>query len=140
MLVDLPSNWQSMRDPITAILAGPGYVPVHWAKGVYETHFNFEHDIRSLVTEKYPTGIRSAYGVCDYWQQIIAHEPGITSNPEPYIISLTRIRKQVQPESGGWRWHKWGQYIGEKTPTTEYLYDEPEIDEVFVYHVYEVNV
>jgi hypothetical protein len=40
---------------------------------------------------------------------------------------------------GGWRWHKWGPYIGTQEPKCEYIHDEPEIEEVFTYHVYELK-
>lgn len=51
---------------------------------------------------------------------------------------LTPVRKADQTHDGGWRWNKWwGPYIGSQRPQFEYLYDEPEIDEVFCYHIYE---
>lgn len=57
-----------------------------------------------------------------------------------YIACLTPIYKSEQPSTGGWRWHKWGPYLGnQKSIGTEYLYDEPNIDLIFVATVYEVN-
>ena len=80
------------------------------------------------------------YGVCDYWEQIIAQWPDLALSPTRYAISITEVRKADQLEhSGGWRWEKWGQYIGTKNPQCEYLYDEPEIDSVLVYHVYRLR-
>ena len=38
-----------------------------------------------------------------------------------------------------WRWHKWGPYIGTKEPKCEYLYDEPEIDKVVIFELYEIS-
>jgi hypothetical protein len=80
------------------------------------------------------------YGVCDSPDQFMAHPLGsfVTKSPRLFTVSFTLIAKSDQCEDGGWRWHKWGEYIGEKEPQCEYLYDEgPEITEVYCYHVYE---
>lgn len=47
------------------------------------------------------------------------------------VFFTPMVRAEQSPE-GGWRWHKWGEYIGDHTPTAEYLYDEPEIERVYV--------
>jgi len=80
------------------------------------------------------------YGVCDYPYQIIDTWPTLVSDPDHrYIVTLDEIRKDEQPSDGGWRWHKWGTYIGDREPLCEYLYDEPEIDNVYVFHIHELN-
>ena len=58
-----------------------------------------------------------------------------------YVLGVTPVNRDLsnKGKGGGWRWRKWGPYIGVKTPTTEYLDDEPEIDSVLVYHLYEVS-
>jgi hypothetical protein len=62
----------------------------------------------------------------------------VTTSDRRFTLAFTRVRKRDQPDEGGWRWHKWGEYIGEKSPQYEYLYDEGnEIEEVYCYHVYE---
>jgi hypothetical protein len=48
-----------------------------------------------------------------------------------YIIVLTPHTKRSQGEYG-WRWHKWGEYIGVLNPQCEYLDDE-EFGEDFKY-------
>lgn len=87
---------------------------------------------------EYPTDIGiNCYGVCDSVDQVL-EQSTIAHDPDRYfIVGLTEVRKQNQSPDGGWRWHKWGPYIGVHTPTTEYLYDEPDIDVVYVYHIYE---
>jgi hypothetical protein len=81
----------------------------------------------------------SAYGVCDSVEQFFETEFGkfIESSDRSFAISFTRIAKSEEPDDGGWRWHKWGPYIGRHEPQYEYLYDEKGIEEVFVYHVFE---
>lgn len=82
------------------------------------------------------------YGVCDDYQQIFERDENIQSyindTHKKFIILMTYVPKSIQPEDGGWRWHKWGEYIGDQKPTTEYLYDEPEIEGVFTYRILEV--
>lgn len=78
------------------------------------------------------------YGVCDNYQQLLDKCPEIVnSNERQFIVTLFQVDRDDQDEEGGWRWHKWGDYIGDETPTCEYLYDEPDIDRVYCYQVYE---
>jgi len=60
----------------------------------------------------------------------------------PYLIRVAPVRKAEQPAYGGWRWHKWGPYIGafkDHAKRSEYLYDTLEVEEVFVYEVHEMR-
>lgn len=40
------------------------------------------------------------------------------------VITATPIIKSCEPDDGGWRWHKWGRYIGVRHPEHEYIHDE----------------
>lgn len=80
------------------------------------------------------------YGVCDNYQQILDKCPMLGSLVDrSFTITLTQVRKSDQPAEGGWRWHKWGTYIGTHEIQHEYLYDEKGIESVYVYHIYEYN-
>lgn len=86
----------------------------------------------------------SDYGVCDYEnfiEQISEYYKNYLSesNPRKFFVTVELISKESQPKSGGWRWHKWGPYIGTKEPRCEYLYDEPEIDKVVIFELYEIS-
>ena len=53
------------------------------------------------------------------------------------VIAIVLIIKKFQPEDGGWRWHKWGPYIGVKEPHAEYIFDEgDDIKFVWCFHLY----
>jgi hypothetical protein len=81
-----------------------------------------------------------AIGVCDSPQQLLEKfGKQIRADKRNFIISFVEIRKDQQSSTGGWRWHKWGSYVGEHDPQYEYLYDEPKIDVVYTYHIYEVS-
>lgn len=79
---------------------------------------------------------KNAYGICDNVEQVI-EQYKLNESEKQFTISMTPMRKDEQPADGGWRWHKWGQYIGTQEPTAEYLYDEEKIDLVYVFHIYE---
>lgn len=51
-----------------------------------------------------------------------------------FILLLTPIINNHDKSSwGGWRWHKWGEYIGKHNPQYEYLDHETGIDYVLVW-------
>lgn len=113
-------------------------------QGIYEIgHFgsshwlpNFEHwpQLPDKFDRISPLG---CFGVCDNVEQIIARCPELVTSPRQFLITVHRVVRSEQEPDGGWRWHKWGDYIGVHSPTTEYLYDEPEIEQVLVFHIYE---
>lgn len=151
MLVTLPDD------------AGPGLWPTPLAVGVYPAGPRFEDELRRfgvLVTD-HPfepwwdssfTGDRLAallahqrndgphdYGVCDRWEQVPARWPQLLTDPRAFVLTVGTVRKADQPPHDGWRWHKWGTYIGFQDPQCEYLVDEPDIDEVVLFSVFEVR-
>ena len=76
------------------------------------------------------------YGVADNIEQIKKLYEKVLDKSKEYVCLATPIQKG---ENGGWRWHKWGPYIGSQKPTMEYLDEEKLIDLVFVYHIHEVQ-
>lgn len=79
-----------------------------------------------------------SYGVCDSLEDVFKRCPLIKESPHrEFLIVSMPILREDEPEEGGWRWCKWGPYLGNKTPKAEYLHDEPEIDMVIVYSIYE---
>src|ERR1035437_865715 len=78
-----------------------------------------------------------SYGVCDHLENLMSTYPELQAEGRTFVVSMTAIRKEDQEAWGGWRWHKWGEYIGTQKPTCEYMHDEPEIDLVYCFHIYE---
>jgi hypothetical protein len=140
MRVDLPND---LPPPDSLSLA------LHWdtvrvVRGIYQSnHWNFESYLPGPLTMEleYPAlSTIACCGVCDSVAQLQTRlPPEVIEGPCEYIISVVPIKKAEQSANGGWRWHKWGPYIGVQTPTTEYLYDEPVIEEVWTYHIYRVS-
>jgi len=80
------------------------------------------------------------YGVSDNVDQILnKHKDLVKDKSTLCFLWLTLVKKSEQSSSGGWRWCKWGEYIGDYEIQCEYLYDESEIDEVIAYSFYEVE-
>lgn len=78
----------------------------------------------------------STYGVADNIEQVLEHIKCSIESDVPICVSFCTISKDEQPERDGWRWEKWGEYIGTQTPTCQYLADEELIDEVIVFEVH----
>jgi hypothetical protein len=80
------------------------------------------------------------YGVADNLEQIVdlynKNEEGWFYGN--HVILCCKVTKDPDSPCSGWRWHKWGPYIGTQNPQCEYLNDEPEIDEVIIFSIYKV--
>lgn len=93
-------------------------------------------DDHEAATKGWP---EAEYGVCDYPYQITERWPSLVISPRNFIITLDEVRKDEQIASkAGWRWHKNGEYIGDKNPVCEYLADEPVIENVYMFHIHEL--
>jgi len=94
--------------------------------GVY---FASESDIRLFCKNYEPSRNYSEfYGVADNVSQILDYIDLIKKegkeNFDNAIIAINFHYKRHQPADGGWRWHKWGRYLGKYRISHEYLYDE----------------
>lgn len=127
------------EDPILAIIAtinGRSPKVKEVQPGIYEVgHFGGGTFLREF--DQYPETCVGSYGVCDNIEQLLAACPELEAPGREFVVTITTIRKSEEPEEGGWRWHKWGEYIGNQNPQCEYLYDETNIDEVLCFHIYE---
>lgn len=161
MFVDLPPGYPHytvMGEALRKVLGGPDTERI--SQGHYLAHLNFGNDIRELIRTQYPscpwidsnlprpsmeTVIQVTledppdYGVCDSPEQVVERFPQLVADERPLLVYFTEVRREDQSPEGGWRWHKWGVYIGEREPTTEYLYDEPEIESVYVFHIVQLH-
>lgn len=86
------------------------------------------------------SGLLLSHGTCDNPEQLLEHpeySKMFAHEHRRFTIFMTLVCKKDQPPKDGWRWHKWGEYIGTKEPQREYLYDEPNIDEVCLFSIVE---
>jgi hypothetical protein len=145
MLVDVEFKKPAPHMAMILGIIGSGgtVVPERIGKGMYQCgHWSIDQfglPIRERWREENAEYLDfEDYGVCDTPEQAIEHLK-LESRPENFFVSFVKIEKATQPADGGWRWHKWGPYIGTKEPQCEYIHDEPDIDAVYTYHVYELQ-
>lgn len=88
----------------------------------------------------------SQYGVCDNVEQVLEKYKDVLEGDEhQYFVWFTPMfqEKENAGKGGGWRWHKWGPYIGELERRCEYLDDEEFGDNwcgyVLCYHIYRID-
>ena len=114
----------------------------HYETGVYR-HDGYKFNFDGFIEERCMEHIIDKwvmYGVCDDYPQILEKYASILNNPNKnYVIGLSVVEREKQSSDGGWRWHKWGEYIGTQNPQHEYLYDDIHIDKVCCFHIYEID-
>ena len=149
MLIEIPAE-HCIPDPFLELIAqvngnSPGIDELR--KGIYSIgHFGgtgfleeFEHYPEFSVPgdDRFLDDRRNCYGVCDNIDQILKVFPELEKSDREFVVTVSKVERANQSPTGGWRWHKWGPYIGTHTPQHEYIYDEEGIDVVLCYHIYE---
>ena len=108
-------------------------------KGIYKESIDFNFSEDDIKEDIEYTGI---YGVADNIEQIKKYLKKYIDVPdEKYIIAVTPVF-QHKGEADGWRWHKWGPYIGTLNPQCEYLDDEDfgdDFEYVLCFELYKVK-
>lgn len=80
-----------------------------------------------------------AYGLCDNAEQVIKKYPEIVESEKPYVIILRPFFREYEPAEQGFRYHKWGEYIGTQELRNEYLYDDEHVEYVCAFTIYEIE-
>lgn len=118
-----------------------------YADGMWETRggmgFSSDFDLwgrNDFDRSYFEVGDLSSCGVCDTPQQFDSDfREVLEADPRPLVVMFSHVRKNPE-EQGGWRWHKWGPYVGRGDPQHEYLADEPGFDDgIFVYSIHIVD-
>lgn len=78
------------------------------------------------------------FGVADNLEQIIEYYNNGNFKGN-HVVFYNVVKRNSANAGCGWRWHKWGSYIGTRNPQCEYLNDEPEIEQVLTFSIYKVN-
>ena len=128
----------------------------HLETGVYRCGFDFNLGFEEFLEtanlsfeDEYQAmdlDMEVQYGVADNIEQIKEHYKRWLDDPKlKWVITVTPVfqDKSKKGEGGGWRWHKWGPYIGTLNPQHEYLDDEDFGEDfqgyVLCYHIYPVK-
>jgi hypothetical protein len=105
--------------------------------GIYVCRLNADKSFSSLIDREKDMA-PGTYGVADSHEQVLAYTKARDLD-FPCVITLTPISRANQPETDGWRWSKWGPYIGTHQPQADYLADEPEINKVYVWRLHPLD-
>ncbi len=133
-----------MTNPTMSLIlrgVGEGRTEQMLQEGLIEIpHFSPEH-IYAVTDNWNIDGINGELnGVADTPQQAIEYARKLVGDdPQTFCVFVTHIVKDPsnRGQGGGWRWGKWGEYIGSGTPEHEYLDDEDEFKEgVYVFGIY----
>lgn len=115
-------------------------------KGIYNQGYNASNYFKRhlTVTEMYPRDLLcQCYGVVDSPKQFqTKFSESLESDSRQLLVSVAHIPKDSsnKGKGGGWRWHKWGQYLGDGHPRQEYLDDEDKFENgVWVFNVYDLT-
>lgn len=110
---------------------------IYYSRSLNNSNFIYENtDTINFLDEDYQY---QGYGVCDTIDQILEYYD-FENDSRKFAIFLTAIYKEDQPEEYGFRFSKWGPYIGTKELIgADYIYDEPNVDMVYVWEVLEIK-
>lgn len=109
--------------------------------GVYEfpsfNSYNFIGRSKQYYFEAEDGFEWSISGVCDNYNQVKEKYADILNddNKQKYIIALYKVQQKFEPQRWGWRWKKFGDYIGKHKIEKEYLYDE-DLSDINQDHIY----
>lgn len=156
-IVDNTEESRFYSDPENLHLILPSHPKNHIEKGIYNfdsgstlflQSFNETKDLE-FKNEYWNVDINgnfiNSYGVADNLEQIKNYYKNqIEDEVDKYVIIISYIYQEPKNKGkgGGWRWHKWGPYIGNLNPQCEYLDDEDFGEDfkgyVIIFHCYKV--
>lgn len=142
MLIDVSPTADQSVSTILRLIDQPGSNVTRLRQGIYLVGSLVQTSVSQSGTNfnEYPYGLSvEACGIADSVDQIIEKCPELQYTGRQFFLTVIPVLKGNQPETNGFNWKSWGPYIGDQIPTKEYLYDEPVVNQVFVYHIYERN-
>lgn len=78
--------------------------------------------------------------VCDSVEQAKTHWHGLIGEADrEFVIVFNTVEREPGKPNSGWRWKKWGPYIGTHEIKHDYLNDETGIDKVLLASIIQVN-
>lgn len=134
-LVAIEHNFEYIPQSDNSFIIEPGIY-----RCAYDHNFSYEEFIEKIkdnlneeILNKTPLPDNfnelyiNRYGVADTIEQIKEYyKTQIADTKNKYVISVTPVFQDPENKykGGGWRWHKWGEYIGTLDSQCEYLDDE----------------
>ena len=131
-----PAPWEYTKNDPDEVFTGVYIVPDFQQTEDMVNLLTRQHSPKRYSDEAYKSGdIWYSYGLCDNASQVIKYYGKLKEAgrfPGNHIIVLEPMGK------GGWRWHKWGTYIGDFDHCHEYFCDEEGIENVYCFNIIRV--
>lgn len=128
-----------LKDSLNAVVIKEGIIFDKSLNFHHKVNLKFKEDNQKLKDDNFEINplidSEPYFGICDSFEDVLRIYD-FNKLKDNYTIVVSPIEKKVQPSKEGWRWSKWGKYIGNQTPLAEYLYDEPVIEGVFIFQTY----
>lgn len=133
-----PAVWEYTKNEPDEDFTGIYIIPDHNSIGTMINFCTRQHAPDHYARENYDSGdIWYSYGLCDNASQVIQYYKKMKAEGRfhgNHIITLV-----VMGKGTGWRWHKWGAYIGNFDPSYEYFDDEEGIEAVYAFQIHRVK-
>lgn len=102
----------------------------------YEVMRTSHGELDQLVNEGYTgKGKLRASGLADNEDQVLARFKHLENHKGKFVIEMHPVLRKNEPELHGFRFHKWGEYIGDFDINREYLYDQKDMDVIYVFSI-----
>lgn len=102
----------------------------------HETEIWSAGDAEARLAELARQQYRSDYGSADDITQVLAAYPDLVESDRHFLLTYRTLTRANAPD---WHWHKNGPYIGTRNPVAEHLRDEPDIDQIITWNVWELR-
>lgn len=146
MLTDPFELQRDVMSDMMAAMGGNSPEPQRIQKGIYQIGhhssdivlYGHNGDWKRITFDGVPV-----YGVCDSPEQFLKlHGAALEACPNRVAVFFTHVAKDPnnKGQGDGWRWHKWGEYIGEGSPQHEHLDDEDAFpDGIYCFHIHDID-
>ena len=132
-----PRSWEYVPNDPDAVFTGVYVVADNSQTADMVNLLTKQNAVDLFARENYESGdICYSYGLCDNASQVIRYYNELKAEGKlrgNHIITINPMGK------GGWRWHKWGDYIGEFDHKCEYFCDEKGIKNVWHFQIIRIK-
>lgn len=96
-------------------------------------------EYNSFLYKNFPNpSFRENFGVADNIEQILEYYPELLKSKDKFIVIFSDVYRKDQPEHYGFRYEKFGNYIGIQDIKHEFMYDDKHIDKVIIYWIFKI--
>lgn len=137
-LINNLKNAKDIRDFLYQIKTG--IYKGCWSKSDLKDYCGLEVEEYDSFLNKnnFNSSFRENFGVADNIEQVLEHYPELLESKDSFIVIFSDVYRKDQPKSYGFRYEKFGEYIGTQDIQHEFIYDDKHIDKVIIYHIFKI--